>query len=264
MEIGVGLPNAIPDVDRDSLLEFARRADARGFASLGTVDRLVYPSFEPLVSLAAVGRGDRAHQARRPPCCWAPCGRTRACSPRRCLTLDHVSDGRFWLGIGLGARDDDYEASGIPMRAGGATLNRQLEQIEAAGRGTTVGPKPLPAGRPPELLVGGHAPTPRSSELRGSATAGSWAAARRTSSPQLRAEGGRRPGSGPAATEALEGLARLLLARSGCPGDMPSGTSATTTSGSATIAAQIVAVSRPRRRRSRATSRPSSRRAATS
>jgi hypothetical protein len=44
MEIGVGLPNAIPDVDRDSLLEFAKRADAKGFASLGTVDRLVYPA----------------------------------------------------------------------------------------------------------------------------------------------------------------------------------------------------------------------------
>jgi alkanesulfonate monooxygenase SsuD/methylene tetrahydromethanopterin reductase-like flavin-dependent oxidoreductase (luciferase family) len=54
MEIGVGLPNAIPDVDTESLLEFARRADTRGFSSLGTVDRLVYPGFEPLVSLAAV------------------------------------------------------------------------------------------------------------------------------------------------------------------------------------------------------------------
>src|SRR5436305_7282410 len=38
MEIGIGLPNAIPDVDRDSLLEFGKRAEARGFSSLGTLD----------------------------------------------------------------------------------------------------------------------------------------------------------------------------------------------------------------------------------
>jgi Luciferase-like monooxygenase len=53
MDIGIGLPNAIHDVDSDPLLEFARRADARGFSSLGTVDRVVYPNFEPLLSLAA-------------------------------------------------------------------------------------------------------------------------------------------------------------------------------------------------------------------
>jgi hypothetical protein len=34
MEIGVGLPNAIPDVDTESLLEFARRADTRASRAL--------------------------------------------------------------------------------------------------------------------------------------------------------------------------------------------------------------------------------------
>ena len=38
MEIGIGLPNAIPDVDRDSLVEFGKRVEARGFSSLGTLD----------------------------------------------------------------------------------------------------------------------------------------------------------------------------------------------------------------------------------
>jgi hypothetical protein len=40
MEIGIGLPNAIQDVDSDSLLEFAKKADARGFTSLGSTDRI--------------------------------------------------------------------------------------------------------------------------------------------------------------------------------------------------------------------------------
>ncbi len=46
MDIGVGLPNAIQDVDADSLVEFAKKADARGFSSLGTVDRIVDEAWE--------------------------------------------------------------------------------------------------------------------------------------------------------------------------------------------------------------------------
>ena len=40
-------------MERDQLLEWARRAEARGFSSLGTIDRVVYDNFEPLVALAA-------------------------------------------------------------------------------------------------------------------------------------------------------------------------------------------------------------------
>ena len=37
MEIAIGLPNMVPGVDGKSLIEFARRADRRGFSSLGTL-----------------------------------------------------------------------------------------------------------------------------------------------------------------------------------------------------------------------------------
>ena len=53
MDVGIGLPSTIPGVGRDEVLEWARRAEARGFSSLGTLDRLVYDNFEPLVTLAA-------------------------------------------------------------------------------------------------------------------------------------------------------------------------------------------------------------------
>ena len=39
--------------ERDPLLEWARRADARGVSMLGVLDRLVYPNLEPLMALAA-------------------------------------------------------------------------------------------------------------------------------------------------------------------------------------------------------------------
>jgi hypothetical protein len=42
MEVEIGLPAAIPGVEPDQLLEWARRAEARGFSTLGTIDRIVY------------------------------------------------------------------------------------------------------------------------------------------------------------------------------------------------------------------------------
>ena len=53
MDIGIGLPSTVPGVDGESLLDWARRADQRGFSTLGTIDRIVYPNYEPLIALAA-------------------------------------------------------------------------------------------------------------------------------------------------------------------------------------------------------------------
>lgn len=53
MDIGIGLPATIPGVDRQSLLGWARQAEERGFSSLGVIDRIVYPNYEPLIALAA-------------------------------------------------------------------------------------------------------------------------------------------------------------------------------------------------------------------
>ena len=51
MEVGIGLPTTIPATGRDQVLAWARRAEARGFSMLGTIDRLVYDSHEPLIAL---------------------------------------------------------------------------------------------------------------------------------------------------------------------------------------------------------------------
>jgi alkanesulfonate monooxygenase SsuD/methylene tetrahydromethanopterin reductase-like flavin-dependent oxidoreductase (luciferase family) len=53
MRIGVGLPATIPNVHGDLVIEWARKAEALGFSSLGIIDRLVYANYEPLVALAA-------------------------------------------------------------------------------------------------------------------------------------------------------------------------------------------------------------------
>lgn len=53
MEIGVGLPNAVRGVDREGIVDWARGAERAGFSSLGTIDRIAYPNYESLISLAA-------------------------------------------------------------------------------------------------------------------------------------------------------------------------------------------------------------------
>ena len=53
MDVAIGLPNAVPGTDGKQLTEFARRGEAAGFSSLGTLDRLIYPGLEPLTTLAA-------------------------------------------------------------------------------------------------------------------------------------------------------------------------------------------------------------------
>jgi len=53
MQIGVGLPSVIPGVQGKDVLAWARKADAGPFSSLAVIDRLVYPNYETLITLAA-------------------------------------------------------------------------------------------------------------------------------------------------------------------------------------------------------------------
>ena len=97
-----------------------RRAEQAGFSTLGTLDRLVYPNYEPLVALAAaaavterIGLLTAVLLAPLPPERGAgrQAGRHASTSSR---------GGRLTLGVGLGSRDDDYEASGMSDDAGAA------------------------------------------------------------------------------------------------------------------------------------------------
>jgi len=44
MKVAIGLPNAVPGTNGEQLTEWARRAEARGFSGLGTIDRFLFPS----------------------------------------------------------------------------------------------------------------------------------------------------------------------------------------------------------------------------
>ncbi|HET8863729.1 MAG TPA: hypothetical protein VFM94_10825, partial [Solirubrobacterales bacterium] len=60
MDVGVALPNAVPGATAAQMAEWARRAESRGFSTLGTIDRIVYDNYEPLVALAAAAQLESA------------------------------------------------------------------------------------------------------------------------------------------------------------------------------------------------------------
>jgi alkanesulfonate monooxygenase SsuD/methylene tetrahydromethanopterin reductase-like flavin-dependent oxidoreductase (luciferase family) len=170
MQIGIGLPNAVPGATGGELTEWARRAEARGFSTLGTIDRLVYDNYEPLVALAAAAVvTERIGLATT--VLLAPL-RTNAIElAKQGLSVNALSDGRLTLGLGLGARGDDYEISGLETKGRGRLLDRMLEQIDEAWSSGRVGPA---SGDSPRLIFGGHAPV---SYARAARVGDGWIAA---------------------------------------------------------------------------------------
>lgn len=153
MDIAIGLPSAVPGTTGEQLVEWARRAEARGFSSLGTIDRIVYDNYEPLTALAAAA----AVTERIGLCTSVLLGPLRVNAvelAKQALSLQALSDGRFTLGIGLGGRDDDYEVSGVALSGRGQRLDEMLEEIRNVWSGNGVGPTLAGA---PGLIVGGHA-----------------------------------------------------------------------------------------------------------
>lgn len=48
MDVGIGIPNTVPNATGSDLLEWARRAERAGFSSLASIGAVSYPGFEEL------------------------------------------------------------------------------------------------------------------------------------------------------------------------------------------------------------------------
>lgn len=160
MEVGIGLPSTIPGVGRDQLLEWARRAEARGFSTLGTIDRVVYPCHEPLIALAAAAAvTERIRLATT--ILLAPTRPNGALLAKQAATLDVLSGGRLVLGVAVGRREDDFRACGADFEARGRILDEMLELWdriwagEELGTAGGIGPRPSDGG--PTVILGGFA-----------------------------------------------------------------------------------------------------------
>ena len=162
MKVGIGLPGNIPGTKGDFILEWAKRADAGPFSSVGTIDRLVYDNYEPLVILsAAAGATSRV---RLLTCVLLAPLHNAGVLAKQAASLDAISGGRLTLGVGVGRRPDDYEAASAEYNQRGRKMNRTLATMRSLWQGEVVseglgamGPSPVQPGGP-EILIGAGTP----------------------------------------------------------------------------------------------------------
>jgi probable F420-dependent oxidoreductase len=185
MKIGFSLPNIGPVATRDAVTKVAQRAEALGYSSLWTIERLLYPvklqspypgtpdgslpevykhSLDPLDALAFV-----AGQTQK-----IKLGTSVLDMPyynpvmlaRRLTTVDFLSNGRLCVGLGLGWSKDEADATGADMKKRGAAADEFLQVLKAIwttdpvefhGRfynipRSYINPKPVQKPHPPIYL----------------------------------------------------------------------------------------------------------------
>ena len=156
MKIGVGLPATIPGAHGPDIVEWAARADAGPFSSLGVVDRLVYPNHDPLVAMAAAaavtGRIGLMTTVLLTPL------RNEVVLAKTAASIQSISGGRFSLGLGIGWREDDFTAAGVPFKGRGTRFEAQLVTMRAIWAGEPISTGDWRVGPPiekaPAVLMG--------------------------------------------------------------------------------------------------------------
>jgi probable F420-dependent oxidoreductase len=188
MKLGFGLPTGGAWATPDAVETVARGAEALGFSSLWTFQRLLY-ALEPRNEYYGAPGGvwpDFFKRTLDPVVVLtlaAACTRTIRIGvsvlivpfyqpivlAKQLATLDYVSRGRLDVGVGTGWSVDEFEAVGARMSERGARADEFIrclktvwtqERVEFAGTFYRIPPcrvEPKPVQRPhPPILVGGY------------------------------------------------------------------------------------------------------------
>jgi probable F420-dependent oxidoreductase len=190
MKLGFALPHIGPIATRENITTAAREAEAMGFHSLWTNERVlvpvapktpypgsadgklnpeyetVYDNLTVLTYASAITSTIRLGVSVINVPFYNP-----VMLARRVATMDQLSDGRISLGVGLGWSEDECDVNNVPYRERGRIGEEVIEAVKAAwgpdpveynGRYFTIppsviGPKPLQKPHPP-ILVGAFVP----------------------------------------------------------------------------------------------------------
>ncbi len=170
LSFGLGLPNGFPVGEPNlDFVTFAERAEALGYDRLWAGDHVVFhaPRYEIFTTLATVVA--RTRRISIGPGVLLLCLRNPVHVAQAIATLDHLSGGRFVLGVGVGGEHPkEFEASGVALRERGARTDEALvlvkrllsePSIDHEGRfwklrGVSMTLRPR---RPPAVWIGGRA-----------------------------------------------------------------------------------------------------------
>jgi len=151
MKLGIFLPISGRAASRETLMEAAQKAEALGYDSVWTADRIIIPwqietpypyaadegfivppdrpFFEPLTCLAFLAGCTKKIMLGmsvlvlpyRHPLYWA----------KIATTIDHLSKGRLIMGVGIGWMAEEFEALGTPFEKRGALSDEQLKLLDS-------------------------------------------------------------------------------------------------------------------------------------
>lgn len=161
MEVGVALPQMTQGLDRDRILAWCRAIDAGPFSSISAGERITYDNLDgfTLCSAAATASERVRILVNAVILPW----HSPALVATQLASIDVLSGGRVEVAVGVGVREQDFAAVGVPMDGRFGRLDRAVAELrhlwsggEAAGGGV-VGPAPIQPGGPRILSTATHA-----------------------------------------------------------------------------------------------------------
>lgn len=151
MQVGVALPQMAPGFDRARMLAWCRGIDEGPFSSISAGERITFFNAEMITLLSAAAvLTERVEVLAN--VCVSPWHRP-ALLAKQFTTIDVLSGGRLTVALGVGGRQQDYDAVGVPFARRHQRVDddaaelRRLWNGGSAGDGP-IGPAPLQPGGP--------------------------------------------------------------------------------------------------------------------
>src|SRR4051794_5499642 len=153
MQISMTLPTMLPQ-GRDELLAWCRQADEGPWVGLAIPERITYTSSSWTAHLAAA-----AALTERVPL-WTTIivlpAHSAVQTAKDLATVDQICGGRLRAGLGVGGREQDFQAVEAPFARRWSRLDEQVAMMQRVWSGeppfegsAPVGPPPVQAGGPP-------------------------------------------------------------------------------------------------------------------
>ena len=140
--------------DRGTTLDWCREIDAGPFATLSCGERVISYSQDMRVLLSAAAA--LTARVRIMPSLYVLPMHSAVRAAKEIATLDVLSGGRVRVGVGVGGREQDYRALGVPFDRRHQRLDDAVSEMRRVWRGQpvfeggeAVGPAPFQPGGPP-------------------------------------------------------------------------------------------------------------------
>ena len=196
MDVGIALPTMARGFTRATFVDWCRGIDEGPFSSVSAGERLTFHNPELLVTnAAAAALTERVAVITN--LTVLPLHST-AVIAKQLATLDVLSGGRLVVGVGVGGREHDYRAAGMPFDQRHQRLDRAVAELRRLWSGEPpfdgadpIGPAPVRPGGP-TILAGALGLAP-SSGRRAGRTASRASRSPRAASRSSGRTGPRRP-----------------------------------------------------------------------